>query len=268
MLIKNCPPVAAYYSALLDALSGLSVQLHAPPPSQDSFIDRAHDVLTSFCDDHYAASQNGSGGDTFLYPMIQAGQLGIRQHEDALDDVFAHISSCPQARLTFTSGYWNPTQRVVDNIARCNLPTTTIVASPSANSFYTAKGISRHVPHLYTMSQLQFLRQTAAHPIVMREYTRDGWTYHAKGFWLHDHNQRVKLTAIGSSNYGMRSMNMDVEAEALLTTENAQLQLALQKEAEHIQSFTTEVDEQALNARLEVVPRWVKTVQPLLINFT
>jgi phosphatidylserine/phosphatidylglycerophosphate/cardiolipin synthase-like enzyme len=78
-------------------------------------------------------------------------------------------------------------------------------------------------------------------PMSMLEYGRPGWTFHAKGLWIYlrsqQHKQqhgtasnRVGITAIGSPNFGERSVNRDLESQAIVLTENKQLQKALHEE--------------------------------------
>jgi CDP-diacylglycerol--glycerol-3-phosphate 3-phosphatidyltransferase len=57
------------------------------------------------------------------------------------------------------------------------------------------------------------------------------------------------MTVIGSSNFGYRSNHRDVEAQALIFTENKELQLALGKEAHQLWTRSCIVDIPTLKAR-------------------
>lgn len=124
-----------------------------------------------------------------------------------------------------------------------------------ANGFYKSKGISKYIPQAYTFLEKQFYSDIChygkEHLIKIQEYKRPGWTFHAKGVLLaslfiliyslrHSYNYLEpglwcyldgeswpSLTIIGSSNYGYRSTERDLEAQAILITENTQLRKAI-----------------------------------------
>jgi CDP-diacylglycerol--glycerol-3-phosphate 3-phosphatidyltransferase len=61
--------------------------------------------------------------------------------------------------------------------------------------------------------------------IVVREYDRDSWSYHAKGLWLyHSEMKNLLITLIGSPNFGYRSSSRDLEAQIALITTDPNLQ--------------------------------------------
>jgi CDP-diacylglycerol---glycerol-3-phosphate 3-phosphatidyltransferase len=99
----------------------------------------------------------------------------------------------------------------------------------------------------------------------LSEYERHGWTYHAKGLWYYLPNSKLpNLTVIGSSNYGERSVNRDLETQICLVTHNKALQTQLQDECNHLYKYG-KTAEMAIVAR--PVPRWVKAVVWLFKNF-
>lgn len=72
------------------------------------------------------------------------------------------------------------------------------------------------------------------------------------------------VTLIGSSNFGERSVNRDLETQICLVTTNESLQRMLQIETDHLfQNGSTA--EEALMSR--PVPRWVRTVVSLFRNY-
>lgn len=72
------------------------------------------------------------------------------------------------------------------------------------------------------------------------------------------------VTLIGSSNFGERSVNRDLETQICLVTTNESLQRMLQVETEHLFQNGS-VAEEALMSR--PVPRWVRTVVSLFRNY-
>lgn len=103
-----------------------------------------------------------------------------------------------------------------------------------ANGFFNSKGVSRYLPPAYTWIEKQFFnhvkRAGRSNEISIEEYGREGWTYHAKGLWASlQGNDDISLTLIGSPNFGHRSSQRDLEAQAFVITENKRLQSALHK---------------------------------------
>lgn len=72
------------------------------------------------------------------------------------------------------------------------------------------------------------------------------------------------LTLIGSSNFGERSVNRDLESQVCLVTENPALQQALQSECDSLYRLGSTA-EQALMHR--PVPKWVRAVVSLFRNY-
>lgn len=72
------------------------------------------------------------------------------------------------------------------------------------------------------------------------------------------------LTLIGSSNFGERSVNRDLETQVCLVTRNPQLQRELQSECDNLYQLG-DTAEQALTRR--PVPKWVRAVVSLFRNY-
>lgn len=97
------------------------------------------------------------------------------------------------------------------------------------------------------------------------EYERPGWTYHAKGLWYYLPGSHLPdLTLIGSSNFGERSVNRDLEAQICLVTTNGNLQRKLQTEFENILQLSSKAEAELI---ARPVPRWVRAVVGLFRNF-
>ncbi|CAB0003143.1 unnamed protein product [Nesidiocoris tenuis] len=73
--------------------------------------------------------------------------------------------------------------------------------------------------------------------ISMYEYIRAGWTYHAKGLWYYPPQEsRPIMTLVGSSNFGSRSVQRDLETQLAIVTVSEDLRNRLRDEE---QSFST-----------------------------
>ena len=69
--------------------------------------------------------------------------------------------------------------------------------------------------------------------IQLYEYQRHGWTFHAKGLWCNIRNETLpSMTLIGSSNFGYRSRQRDLEAQLFLTTLDPMLRRKLKEETD------------------------------------
>lgn len=101
--------------------------------------------------------------------------------------------------------------------------------------------------------------------MALLEYERPGWSYHAKGLWYYlPESDLPNLTLIGSSNFGERSVNRDLETQICLVTNNKPLQERLQAECNHLYDRASIAENEITN---RPVPRWVKGVVWLFKNF-
>lgn len=82
-------------------------------------------------------------------------------------------------------------------------------------------------------------------------------------YYLPD-SDKPNLTLIGSSNFGERSVNRDLETQICLVTTNPTLQQNLQAECDHLYKQGS-VAEQALQKRS--VPKWVRVIVSLFRNY-
>ncbi|CAG8824506.1 18069_t:CDS:2, partial [Racocetra persica] len=178
--------------------------------------------------------------DTIIFPVIQMAPFSIRQDENAtlyiLDTITKYNNYYHNEdeywQVFFTSGYFNFTQKYKERILNSSAKFRLLAASPEANGFYHSKGISKYIPMAYTFLEYQFfndiIRYGKSHLIKIEEYKRSNWTFHAKGLWCYMNRQKwPSLTIIGSSNYGYRSTERDLEAQVILVTTNDSLRKAL-----------------------------------------
>ncbi|MCJ1406323.1 CDP-diacylglycerol--glycerol-3-phosphate 3-phosphatidyltransferase [Ptychographa xylographoides] len=229
--------------------------------------------------------------NTILYPLLTLPH-SLNNELPALQSLLA-VPLPAGSTLLFTAGYFNPHPAITasllassaNSISLMNhtteqthsspsFATTVVTASPWANGFYGSKGVSGLLPPAYTLLSRRFLHAaTKAAPgaIALREWRRgtvgtpDGWTYHAKGFWLTLQSQISSateqrsssgspqtlcagpaITVIGSSNYTVRSYSLDVEIGAIVVTSDQGLQARLRKEEEGLLKYSKQVTEDDL----------------------
>ncbi len=137
-----------------------------------------------------------------------------------------------------------------------------LTSSPAANGFWGAAGLAGHIPAIYRAISAKFVSSSNAkggmclahnaqgHPSIY-EYDRAPWLFHAKGLWinfvralpgggLHTGDaleepsaldacdseacvEQFALSIIGSSNFGHRSFDRDLEAQIVLFTNEPRL---------------------------------------------
>jgi CDP-diacylglycerol---glycerol-3-phosphate 3-phosphatidyltransferase len=206
--------------------------------------------------------------DTWIFPTLEMGQLNI--HHDSLVMKKILSSAKKGSFLKMATGYFNLTQTLMDSIVNdCGAKCSIIMAHPNCNGFKNASGPAGGIPYAYSLIARQFLekirQQKEEDRITLLEYERSSWTYHAKGIWYYPNGSpSPSMTVFGSSNYGERSVNRDLETQICLVTTNQTLQNKFHDEHEHLTKFATSA-EQELDSRF--VPYWVRTVVLLFKNF-
>ncbi|XP_055631204.1 CDP-diacylglycerol--glycerol-3-phosphate 3-phosphatidyltransferase, mitochondrial isoform X2 [Toxorhynchites rutilus septentrionalis] len=212
--------------------------------------------------------ENDKVSDTWIFPLIEMGQLGI--HHDSLVTKSLLSGCLRDSKLKLATGYFNLTETYMDTLTKaCQAECSILMAHPNANGFLGAKGPAGGIPAAYSLIAKKFYEQLKKsgqnNRVSLLEYERTGWTYHAKGLWYYLPGSSLpNLTLIGSSNFGERSVNRDLEAQICLVTTNGTLQRKLQSEFENILQHSTKAEAE-LTAR--PVPRWVRAVVGLFRNF-
>ena len=198
--------------------------------------------------------------DTWLFPALQLGMVGVREEENIVTRLikltaltaFAPHNPLIQARqpptpssssastppppltastvpcLSIATGYMNMPSIYTNALLSSVTPVHLLSSSESANGWYGAKGIAVHVPRLYSAVLYSFLRhmaQCGQHVVDVKEWQRDGWSYHVKGMWLSMGRAAVEadgeeavLSVVGSTNFGLRSMERDAECSLVIVT--------------------------------------------------
>ncbi|EIW84762.1 hypothetical protein CONPUDRAFT_116933 [Coniophora puteana RWD-64-598 SS2] len=243
------------YRLRLSSGGGESYQLRWPEssPEPSCVHAAAQKALTQLQADYLAppttasSPSEGSADDVMVMPIIQAGQFQIREEERCLDMLFEHLSSGGgggTAHMDLTSGYfglYEPYQRL---LLRSRVGCDIIAAAPKANGFYGSRGISGLIPEGYTLLEQRFMRAVHAAgrgdtstaqdqdgAVRLREWERDGWTYHAKGIWLSPTPTSAPvLTLFGSTNLNSRSAHLDTELSFVLATGSDALRGRLREE--------------------------------------
>ncbi|KAL5106396.1 hypothetical protein TcWFU_008662 [Taenia crassiceps] len=251
-LFRGVSALADFYSNLIDIIASLSYQvtpkgeLRAISKETDPelanekaycslFRSRIKAFLTE-ARTKYVATSAPRAYDTAVFPVVQMGAYGIQQETPLLQRLLHFLPPCD---LAFTTGYFSPTHELEEAITaiaqRSDRPCSQVhilCAAPQANSFFNSNDLSGAIPAAYREMLISFLRRTARLPnLHVHEYHRHGWTFHAKGLWLTTREvTATTLAFIGSSNYGYRSRDLDIESQVVVVTRDVELRRRIEAE--------------------------------------
>lgn len=121
--------------------------------------------------------------DTWIYPLIQMKPFGIQIDEMVTETLLTEAER--DARIYLTTGYFNLTQAYMDLILGTRAEYRILLASPEVNGFFGAKGVAGAIPAAYVYIERQFYSEVCylqqQERVQLQEYSRAGWTFHAKG---------------------------------------------------------------------------------------
>ncbi|KAJ2121056.1 CDP-diacylglycerol--glycerol-3-phosphate 3-phosphatidyltransferase [Coemansia sp. RSA 720] len=247
-------------------------------PTRDprGFVREANEIMAQFLHraeiEHAVEAGSICEHDTLAIPTVQMRQLGITQDESHMSEFFDLVHAFARnygSRSLMASAYFNFSDQykrsVLDSASRWDL----LVASPQANGFYTAQGISQYIPDMYSIIEHEFVRTAhsrARSDISIEEYMRDGWTFHGKGVWSYLNQKLPQLTMIGSPNYGYRSIYRDLEAQVTVVPGNVQLQKDIHHEALGLLAHSKIVSQDELKQRTRGSPLWLRGLKPFVMK--
>lgn len=187
--------------------------------------------------------------DTIIYPVSQFSPLFKKEHDVSTEKpavlrILSYLDS-PKIRWWFTAGYFNMLPQIQERLLNGHAEGTLITASAKANSFYKSPGVSYYIPEAYLLIAKKFLEQIKTrgkdHLIKLYEWqngivnTAGGWSYHAKGIWVTVPDEdKPSITVIGSSNFTKRAYSLDLEANAIVITKDADLKHRMRAEIDNL----------------------------------
>ncbi|TIA88125.1 hypothetical protein E3P99_02785 [Wallemia hederae] len=216
-----------------------------------AFSSSAFTEMTNFSQSYRCTDTDADGddGDTVIYPLIQSGLWGVREEEEAIKYLLEAVNGIPGSRVDVTSGYFSLGEEYKKRIVDSRVPTSIIAASPHANGFLGSRGVSGRIPEAYTHLESKFYAACVRHArnttLALKEWRRDGWTYHCKGVWVRNDKdtEDSMATFIGSSNLSGRSTDLDLELSFLVFTHGETLKERLGEEVEDLDGNSMVVDE-------------------------
>lgn len=169
-------------------------------------------------------------GDEFAYilPVVQYRPINFRAEETLLPPL---LRQCPtDYEQLLTTAYFNPRPALLEALQdKRQAKRKILLPDPSTHGFAGGRNFKGTVPGLHeTCIQLAKLDR-------VQRYTREGWTYHAKGFWAwKPTGGSPTATYLCSSNMNFRSWRSDFELGFLIWTRSAGLSQQLQEEAQSL----------------------------------
>ncbi|GAQ88412.1 Phosphatidylglycerolphosphate synthase [Klebsormidium nitens] len=157
---------------------------HSVSPSKKSLRERLESDWTA----SGGLLLDRTAADTWVLPTVQMGPLGVRQDERATLSFFRRLPRHSLVHLA--SAYFNlaaPYEEALLEALHESLRVKIVTAAPTANGFYGSRGPSGLIPGAYSlMEQRLYERAGGDHQAGLEifEYSREGWTFHAKGLWL------------------------------------------------------------------------------------
>ncbi|CAK1596307.1 unnamed protein product [Parnassius mnemosyne] len=268
--------LANFYCELIDEITKVSKQDGSDANqiySKEKFIKETNGRIVSLIEKWkqnqiLKLSSTEDPSDTWVFPLIQMGEFNITQDEQATCNF---LESAPKGSyIRLATGYFNLTENYAKTLLKhCKANISLLMAHPNANGFMGAAGPAGGIPHAYSLIAIKFWKKVVetnqASRILMLEYERPNWTFHAKGLWYYPPgSNRPWATVIGSANLGERSVRRDLEAQAAIFTTSSELQERLHKECHELHKYASECSE-ALQERQ--IPLWVQATVGLFRTY-
>lgn len=268
VLIREHPQLAAYFDELMGLVSNFSHKLlpddgmHKCATSvPNTPTCKVEESISEFITRHIRMTGDLviSAHDTVVFPSLQMAPHAIRQDEQLLEDLLQWTNTeIPNAQISLSTGYFNLAplaQHIFSQASNIKSPWKVLTSSPEANGFFDSVGVSRFIPDSYRVIELEFLKKESIRPRLIRdqdgdeaicEYSRPGWTFHAKGLWID--SPEVMATVIGSSNFGHRSFERDLEAQLVFVTGDEALAGKIKEDRDGLYSYSNTVSASQIEA--------------------
>ncbi|XP_021356290.1 CDP-diacylglycerol--glycerol-3-phosphate 3-phosphatidyltransferase, mitochondrial-like isoform X2 [Mizuhopecten yessoensis] len=275
ILFNECVEMADFFSALVKGVAACSFVLHSdntvtlspyckahPFDDKDDGVEYKKEARQRILDIVRNKRNEGQltrdGVDTWVYPLVQMGPLGIQDDEQVMKHMLRKAKK--EEKLLLASGYFNLTEDYMQIILQeTDAQFDILMSSPETNGFFGAKGVSGAVPFLYVQTAKEFYNRICQGDqearIQLQEYFHETWSFHVKGLWYYFSDSKgPAMTIIGSSNFGHRSVYRDLECQAVVVTNNTSLQNQLKKEHEDLYQRSSPMTEDTFKQLNRYVP--------------
>jgi CDP-diacylglycerol---glycerol-3-phosphate 3-phosphatidyltransferase len=172
-----------------------------------------------------------------------------------LRNILKYFSKNEKGIIKIASGYMNFPGEINDIIGQFKIPMELTTASPMANGFFNDGAIKSLIPKVYKSMENNLIQSYRAN---VREYNREGWTFHAKGLWGECADEY--LMGIGSSNYSNRSFTRDTELQFYFYSSCPKFKNAIDNEYDSIRKYTTKAVYDNQSFKIKALSKLVKSV--------
>ncbi|XP_050536024.1 CDP-diacylglycerol--glycerol-3-phosphate 3-phosphatidyltransferase, mitochondrial [Daktulosphaira vitifoliae] len=284
ILIKDSKPLVDFYAGLIDLVGKISFHLssentlcldssmkyHPYKSLYNSFASEAKFLLLNYYNSHIKKICSGEelSSDTVVFPLIEFPPFGIHNDSEIITKFLEHAEA--ESTLNLATGYFNLPDIYIKTLFKKSKANINVLFShPMANSFQTAKGPASFIPTAYSVLTSNFYKEVQKYNLENRikcfEYEKTGWTFHSKGLWYIPKNYKWPIfTIIGSSNYGARSLNCDLESQIIILTDNQKLQKTFFMEK--CDSYKSAII-YTPNCEKLIVPLWIRFVLKIFKNY-
>ncbi|XP_049849567.1 probable CDP-diacylglycerol--glycerol-3-phosphate 3-phosphatidyltransferase isoform X2 [Schistocerca gregaria] len=277
MWICQSPNVCNFYHRLINAIGHYSFYLSSaveypmfskrkPDPSfsttefKEQFKKEIAQLFNAACLEKQHKNQpSRASSDTWIFPTIQFKPAQILHDQEVCELLLTlGLQSKVNSTCCIASPYFNFTDTYQRCISMSEKQINIIVASPQANGFYKKGPLLGLIPHAYQYLLKKFLEALPSKTHVeVNEYRREYWTFHSKGLWLDLFTSNKSLpsasiTAIGSSNFGVRSVERDLESQLIIFTKNNNLINHLKAEKKNLLKNSKPITSSSLNKETDL----------------
>uniref|UniRef100_A0A915N421 CDP-diacylglycerol--glycerol-3-phosphate 3-phosphatidyltransferase n=1 Tax=Meloidogyne javanica TaxID=6303 RepID=A0A915N421_MELJA len=238
LVVENCPRLADFFHSIYTIMAKHSMQL-------DKF------------------GKLNFSGSASIHPFTGSNEEIQKSIKTEIFELFDKCKGDENIKeINLITAYFNLCDEYADwMLQKRSFLVNIVFGSPRTNGFYGGTGLSGSVPLLYLQNSLDFIRKSKEKgfeksPFTFMEWDRDGWTFHAKGLWIDFLNSKRIGTVLGSSNYGFRSSQRDLEAQVLLVTENDALKKKIIEERQYLLEHAQSIEIDAFLKREILVSNW------------
>ncbi|KAI0984703.1 hypothetical protein GJ496_007317 [Pomphorhynchus laevis] len=231
LIIKDVPMFSNYIADVADKLGNMSFRVNSvanglelcttKPFTKVKLLDNSNEYQKPRWSQFNIGDCEKQGGDFMITPLMSVPcSIDYNNGYSKLMADFCTVFD----RIWISSGYFNPTVSLQNAlIQRKVIDIQVLHPSKQANGWFGASGLFRHVPSIYnciSACAYDFCRRffNKCSSFAFKEYQKDDWTFHCKGFWGQWNGSKQLTMIIGSSNYGYRSTLRDSELDFVISS--------------------------------------------------
>lgn len=190
--IQNCESLCDFFASLIGLVSSFSFQVdksgsltyphdknHPVFSSKDNFGQELSTKINNLLNDFKQRENLTDAGDTLMYPLIQMSDAFTKIDEKVTINIFEKADQ--NTKIYLAVGYFNLTDEYMNAIVKQSTADyDLLLASPEANGFFGAKGLSGYIPSIYSCLEEEFFKFCSLNNQLDRinlfEYKKNDWS--------------------------------------------------------------------------------------------